>query len=88
MPSTAREVLGMKNTKASLSTALLRAEALRNPILNINSYKRSHYLQYPPGTRAVSAYVEARSDGNMGHVLFFWAAHVCSRLSVAYCDRL
>jgi nicotinamide phosphoribosyltransferase len=61
----------MTNTKATSSTALPRAEALRNPILNTDSYKLSHYLQYPPGTRAVSAYVEARSGGDMDHVLFF-----------------
>jgi hypothetical protein len=42
----------MTNTKATSSTALPRAEALRNPILNTDSYKLSHYLQYPPGTRA------------------------------------
>jgi hypothetical protein len=52
MPSTARGVLAMTNTKASSSTALPRAEALRNPILNTDSYKLPHYLQYPPGTRA------------------------------------
>ncbi|MCB1505118.1 MAG: nicotinate phosphoribosyltransferase [Hyphomicrobiaceae bacterium] len=44
---------------------------MRNPILNTDSYKLSHYLQYPPGTRAVSAYVEARKGGDMDHVLFF-----------------
>ena len=62
----------MKNTKASSSTALPRAEALRNPILNIDSYKLSHYLQYPPAARAVSAYVEARSGEDMDHGLFFF----------------
>lgn len=62
----------MKNTKASSSTALPRAEALRNPILNIDSYKLSQYLQYPPAARAVSAYVEARSGEDMDHVLFFF----------------
>ena len=42
-----------------------------NPVLNTDSYKLSHYLQYPPGTRAVSAYVEARPGGDMNYVLFF-----------------
>lgn len=55
----------------TIATALLRSEALRNPILNTDSYKLSHYLQYPPGTRAVSAYVEARQGGDYDHVLFF-----------------
>ncbi len=31
-----------------------------NPILNIDSYKASHYLQYPPHTEYVSSYIEAR----------------------------
>lgn len=42
-----------------------------NPILNTDSYKLSHYLQYPPGTAAISAYVEARTGGDADHVLFF-----------------
>ena len=32
----------------------------RNIILNTDSYKASHYLQYPPKTTAVSSYIEAR----------------------------
>ena len=31
-----------------------------NPILNTDSYKFSHFLQYPPGTEFVSSYIEAR----------------------------
>lgn len=31
-----------------------------NMILNTDSYKYSHYLQYPPGTTHVSAYIESR----------------------------
>jgi len=31
-----------------------------NPILNVDSYKTSHYLQYPPGANHVSSYIEAR----------------------------
>lgn len=57
-----------KHDKAHISQ---RDLALRNPILNTDSYKLSHYLQYPPGTRAVSAYVEARTGGEMDHVLYF-----------------
>jgi len=33
-----------------------------NLILNTDSYKSSHYLQYPPGAERVSSYIEAR-DG-------------------------
>lgn len=33
-----------------------------NPILNTDSYKTSHWKQYPPGTQHVSSYIEARTD--------------------------
>ncbi len=42
-----------------------------NPILNTDSYKLSHYLQYPPDTKGVSIYAEARAGGEYDHVLFF-----------------
>ena len=41
-----------------------------NPILNVDSYKVSHYLQYPPGTEYVSSYVESRG-GPFHETLFF-----------------
>lgn len=44
---------------------------LDNPILNTDSYKLSHHLQYPPGTKAISAYVEARGETNRPDVIFF-----------------
>lgn len=31
-----------------------------NLILNVDSYKASHFLQYPPGTEYVHSYIEAR----------------------------
>ena len=42
-----------------------------NPILNSDSYKYSHFAQYPPETAAISAYIEARPGGQHDHVLFF-----------------
>ena len=42
-----------------------------NLILNSDSYKYSHFAQYPPETQAISAYVEARPGGKHDHVLFF-----------------
>lgn len=33
---------------------------MKNIILNTDSYKASHYLQYPAGTEQVSSYIEAR----------------------------
>lgn len=41
-----------------------------NLILNTDSYKASHYLQYPPGTQTVSSYIEARG-GRFARGLFF-----------------
>lgn len=41
-----------------------------NPILNTDSYKTSHYLQYPKGTQQVFSYVEARG-GPFDKALFF-----------------
>src|SRR5574343_578953 len=41
-----------------------------NPILNSDSYKLSHWKQYPPGTDGMYSYVAARG-GTASHVLFF-----------------
>jgi nicotinamide phosphoribosyltransferase len=41
-----------------------------NPILNTDSYKTSHFRQYPAGTEQVFSYVEARG-GAYGTALFF-----------------
>jgi len=43
-----------------------------NPILDTDSYKLSHFSQYPEGTEYVSSYIEARSpNGKMDKVVFF-----------------
>lgn len=42
----------------------------RNIILNADSYKASHYLQYPPDTSVVSSYIEARG-GQFKQAVFF-----------------
>jgi len=41
-----------------------------NILLNVDSYKASHYLQYPAGTRYVSSYVESRG-GRFDKAVFF-----------------
>lgn len=46
------------------------ADYLSNPILNTDSYKASHYLQYPPGIDAMFSYVESRG-GRFDRTLFF-----------------
>ncbi len=43
---------------------------MKNIILNTDSYKASHFLQYPPQSEFVSSYIEARS-AQMNHLLFF-----------------
>jgi len=42
-----------------------------NLILSTDSYKQSHFLQYPPEARVISAYVEARPNAFSDEVLFF-----------------
>ncbi|BFM07090.1 nicotinate phosphoribosyltransferase [Halioxenophilus aromaticivorans] len=44
--------------------------ANRNLILNADSYKASHFLQYPPETARVSSYIEARG-GQFKQAVFF-----------------
>lgn len=44
---------------------------MRNLILSADSYKFSHFRQYPPEARAVSAYVEARANSFSKTALFF-----------------
>jgi nicotinamide phosphoribosyltransferase len=44
---------------------------MTNLILATDSYKQSHFLQYPPATKRVSAYVEARTNPFSDRVLFF-----------------
>jgi len=43
---------------------------MNNIILNTDSYKSSHYLQYPPKSEFVSSYIEARG-GDYDKTLFF-----------------
>lgn len=43
---------------------------MKSIILNADSYKASHYLQYPPGTSEVSSYIEARG-GDYPKAVFF-----------------
>lgn len=42
----------------------------KNIILNVDSYKTSHYLQYPPGAEIVSSYIESRG-GEYNRSVFF-----------------
>lgn len=42
----------------------------KNIILNTDSYKASHWLQYPPGTKNVFSYIESRG-GKWNHTVFY-----------------
>ncbi len=44
---------------------------MTNLILATDSYKHSHFLQYPPEARVISAYAEARANEFSDEVLFF-----------------
>ncbi|WP_444910933.1 nicotinate phosphoribosyltransferase [Microbulbifer sp. TRSA005] len=44
--------------------------SIENLILNVDSYKASHYLQYPPGTEFISSYIECRG-GELSETVFF-----------------
>src|SRR6478735_6383365 len=43
---------------------------MTNPILSTDSYKHSHFLQYPPEARVISAYGESRPNDFADEVLF------------------
>lgn len=43
---------------------------MANLILATDSYKHSHFLQYPPEARAISAYAEVRHNDFADDVLF------------------
>lgn len=53
---------------------------LDNPILDTDSYKASHWLQYPPGTDATFFYVESRGGTYESTVFFGLQAVLKSRL--------
>jgi nicotinamide phosphoribosyltransferase len=51
------------------------ADITRLTVLNTDSYKASHWLQYPPGTTHVFSYIESRG-GLHGHTLFFGLQYI------------
>src|SRR5260370_32581709 len=54
---------GLRSTPASTTRTTPRSpmQSLRlNPILNTDSYKLTHWWQYPPDTRHIYSYVESR----------------------------
>lgn len=62
-----------------------------NPILNTDSYKASHYLQYPPDASAMFSYVESRG-GRYERTLFFGLQmlikdYLCRPITAAMIDE-
>lgn len=49
-----------------------------NVILDTDSYKFSHYLQYPPGTVKMTSYLESRG-GEPGYSIFFGLRYILER---------
>lgn len=49
-----------------------------NRILMVDSYKSSHYLQYPPGTTRMFGYLESRG-GRYGRTVFFGLQYLMQR---------
>lgn len=64
---------------------------LSNLILNTDSYKASHYLQYPPGASAMFSYIESRG-GRYDRTLFFGLQmlikeYLCRPVTAAMIDQ-
>ncbi|QNG62572.1 nicotinamide phosphoribosyltransferase [Rhizobium phage B1VFA] len=48
----------------------------KNIILSTDSYKHSHFIQYPPGAKFVSSYIEARRGSDRDQILQFFGLQV------------
>ena len=67
------------------------ASILSNPILNTDSYKASHFLQYPPDASAMFSYIESRG-GRYERTLFFGLQmllkeYLCRPVTVAMIEQ-
>ena len=63
-----------------------------NLILNTDSYKSSHYLQYPQGAQFVSSYIESRG-GDYQDIIFFGLqmfikSYLLNPITSSKCDEL
>lgn len=45
---------------------------MRNIIMSSDSYKQSHFLQYPPGAKFISSYIEARKGSEKRQITQFF----------------
>jgi nicotinamide phosphoribosyltransferase len=62
---------------------------VRNIILSTDSYKHSHFEQYPAGAKFVSSYIEARkqSDNGQFSVFFGLQAFLTEYLAMPFCQE-
>lgn len=62
-----------------------------NPILNTDSYKLSHFLQYPPDTEYLSCYIESRGGDFSQSVFFglqmFLKKYLCEPITQSHIDE-
>ncbi len=79
MDSGWRKYLKMLTFELNLGYAATTEQQLKNVgktpvcnlILNTDSYKHSHFLQYPPNTEYISSYIEARENSDFDYSMFF-----------------
>ena len=67
------------------------AEPGTNIITLTDSYKQTHWAMYPPGTRYVGSYLEARSGGEYPETVFFGLQYLLERYiagSVVSLDKI
>lgn len=55
----------------------------KNILLDVDSYKASHYLQYPPGTTGLYSYLESRG-GKYNSTVFFGLQPILQRLAEGF----
>jgi nicotinamide phosphoribosyltransferase len=62
----------------------MRIFNIENKLFDIDSYKPSHYLQYPPKTEKIFSYIESRG-GEYPATVFFGLQYILSYLSGRFC---
>jgi len=60
---------------------------MKNIILNTDSYKTSHFLQYPPKSEFVSSYIEARNDDDKSCIFFGLQAFIKEYLLTPFTQK-
>jgi nicotinamide phosphoribosyltransferase len=71
----------MSSANTSANTSASTSPLGRNLLLRTDSYKASHWLQYPPGARRVYSYIESRGGAFPATVMFGLQAYLKEYLS-------